>query len=174
MNDLRRDSPAGTGGRGFLKSCSSRRHAKACAVGGETRGTGVAPDASGGGLGRESALPLCALRNRPKAVSDRPRDEDTASLGGRDESASKSSLRSVGAARKAAPSSRRRLPSIRSRVVTAARNLGVATIPGGALPRETPGAVEPVVRDHEIRNRVGLPRVRRDLPIMRRLPSRLG
>jgi hypothetical protein len=74
------------------------------------------------------------LRNRPKAVSAWPRDEGAAPLEGRDETAPKSNLQSVGAAREAAPSSRRRLPSIRSRVVTAARNQGVATIPGGPSP----------------------------------------
>ena len=83
---------------------------------------------------RESVLPVCDLRNRPKAVSAWPRDEGAAPLGGRDETAPKSSLRSVGAARESAPSSRLRLPSMMSRVVKAARNQGVATVPGGPSP----------------------------------------
>jgi hypothetical protein len=135
MNVRRRESPAGTGGRGCVKSLSSRAHDGGAAGGGEeTRGTGVAPAASLVGSGERSDWPRWALRNRPNAVSARSWSGASLPVVERRDAAWKSSRRTVGRAPEDSPADRRRLPSTIPRVVVAARNHGTLTIPSGPSP----------------------------------------
>ena len=135
MNVRRSETPAGTGGRGCVKSLNSRAHdSGAAGGGGENRGTGVALETSLVGSGERSDWPRWALRNRPNAVSARPWSGASVPVVGRRDAARKSSRRPVGWTPKGSPADRRRLPSTILRVVVAVRNHGTLTIPSGPSP----------------------------------------
>ena len=123
MKVLRKESPAGTGGSGLVKSWSSRKHANAGACGGVIRGTGVSPTESGPPVAEVGAIfSRRAFRNRPRAVSVRA---------GSVLAVRKSKRRAAGAAAALDPVSRRRLASMRPRVVTDVKNHGVSMSSGG-------------------------------------------
>ena len=126
MKVLRKESPAGTGGSGLVKSWSSRKHANAGACGGVIRGTGVSPTGSGPPVAEVVAIrSFRAFRNRPRAVSVRAEPVLVVT---------KSNRRAAGAAAALDAVSRRRLASTMSRVVTDVRNHGVSMGLGGPSP----------------------------------------
>ena len=131
---FRSDSPAGMDGRGFVKSWSSRRHAKTGAGGAGGLGTGVSPAGTTSDRGSGLFRPFRAFRKRASAVSAWTGAPGNLVAGPRCGGVRKTNCRKTGAAVVVAPSRRCRLRSTRSRVVTAARNQGVSMVPAGPSP----------------------------------------